>query len=70
MITFDHSPTGSTIARAMAEAPDTAAEFFRALITEADDDFPGWVARHLKRTERQEVAAFLILMAEKIGGAA
>jgi hypothetical protein len=69
MVQFEHSVSGGQISRALASDPEEAAIFFKDLITDAPDDFPAEVAEHLDDTERQEVAAFLNLLAERIGAA-
>lgn len=69
MVQFEHSVSGGQISRALASDPEEAAYFFKDLINDAPDDFPGEVAEYLGDTERQEVAAFLMLLAEKIGAA-
>lgn len=69
MVSFEHSVSGGQIAAALSNDGEEAAYFFKGLIEDADDDFFQAVAYYLDKTERQEVAAFLILMAEKIGGA-
>jgi hypothetical protein len=68
MIALYHHVSGETLASELANDPEEASRFFMELTTVADDRFFADVAGHLDSTERQDVAAFLTLMAEKIGG--
>lgn len=68
MITFDVSVSGGQVARAVAGNFEEAAYFFKGLIEDAHSSFGEAVADYLDSTERQEVAAFLILLAGQIGG--
>jgi len=70
MITLSFSVSGDALASELAHDPEEASRFFMELLTVADDSFFADVAGHLDSTERQYMAAFLTLMAEKIGGAA
>ena len=69
MVRFDLYVSGEKIAGELAREPEEAAAFFQELIREAKDDFADGIAEFLDHSERQEVAAFLTLLAEKIGGA-
>lgn len=69
MLRFHLYLSGEKIADELPGEPAEAAAFFQALLRDAPEDFAEGIAEYLDRTERQEVAAFLILLAEKIGGA-
>jgi hypothetical protein len=68
MLSFDMSVSGGQISRALSGDLEEAAYFFKGLIEDAHDSFGEGVAEYLDSTERQEVAAFLILLAGQIGG--
>ena len=65
---FEHWVSGGQISRALAGDPEEMAYFLKDLIEDAPDDFFAAVADFLNPEERQEIAAFLTLFAQTIGG--